>query len=60
MVDEIESLGAKLKAQPIVNWKGLKESEVPVLESRLIDQVADVLLIKCAGVGWVKIGNRPG
>lgn len=47
MVDEVKGFRAELKAPLLVYRESLKETKVPVLESRLVDQVADTLRIDC-------------
>src|SRR5579864_6093109 len=46
MVDEIECLSAELKSSLLVNGKGLEEAEVPILKTRLINQIPHPLRVE--------------
>ena len=48
MVPHVVSFGAELEAQVLVHRECLEQAHVPVLESRLIDQVADALRVERA------------
>jgi len=49
VVDKVKCLGAELKASLLVNRERFEQSKVPVLEPRLIDQVADTFCRERAG-----------
>src|SRR5260370_38770245 len=59
VVDEVVRLGAELETCFLGNGECLEQSDVPVLESRLVDKVADPLCVKRSG-SWlgVDLGGR--
>src|SRR5260370_1378925 len=52
VVDEVVRLGAELETCFLGNGECLEQSDVPVLESRLVDKVADPLCVKRSG-SWL-------
>ena len=54
VIDEVEGFSAELKPCFLRNGKGLEQPEVPVLESRLVDQVAHALRVKRSGSRYGK------
>lgn len=44
MIDEVISIGIELEAGSLIDGELLFHGQVPVLESRLINRVADALL----------------
>jgi hypothetical protein len=46
MVNKVEGLGAELKSSLLVNSEVLEKSEIPVLISRLVDEVANTLSVE--------------
>src|SRR5260370_39779816 len=52
VVDEVVRLGAELETCFLGNGECLEQSDVPVLESRLADKVADPLCVKRSG-SWL-------
>src|SRR5262245_57707645 len=51
VVDEVESFSAELKALIFGERKRFEETEIPVLKSRLMNDIADILLRECARSG---------
>lgn len=47
MVEKVEGLGAELKSSLLVNAEVLEKSEIPVLISGLVDEVANTLSVEC-------------
>ena len=48
MVDEVKRLGTELKTSLLVNRERLEQPKIPVLKSRLVDQVAHALRVEGA------------
>jgi hypothetical protein len=51
VVPNVVGLGAELEASFLGNGEGLEKAEVPVLKSRLIDDVAHTLSVERSGCG---------
>ena len=49
MVDEVERFGSELESSLLIDRERLEQSEVPVLESRLVDQIAHASVIERSG-----------
>ena len=57
VVPDVEGFGAELEVYPLIHRNLLEQTHVPVLESRLIDDVANSLSDKRSG-GWLgKVGS---
>src|SRR6266849_9736152 len=46
VVPDVEGFGAELEAEPFVDRNGLEQAEVPVLESGLVNDVANALRVE--------------
>lgn len=51
VIPDVEGLRAELKTIALVEWEALEEAHVPVLEARLIEDVANPLGVECSGGG---------
>ena len=43
MIRKVVAFRAELESSPLIDLKGLEQRDVPILESRLVDRVADAV-----------------
>src|SRR5256885_5017296 len=57
VIDKVEGFGTELETALFIDGKGFEEAKIPVLESGLVDDVANPLSIECARRGRRKHGS---
>lgn len=60
MIPNVIGLGAELGPSLLIHWKSLKEAHVPVLKSRLMNDVANKLRVEGTGRRRGKPGRSIG
>ena len=51
VVQDVEGLGAELHSVLLGDREGLEESQIPVLQARIVDNVANVILLHERALG---------
>ena len=60
MVPDVECFGAELEAKPFIHGNSLEQAHVPVLESGLVDHVANALGVEGSRRGFCKYRRAIG